>query len=55
MAVEHFALEKDIYSFETLVTPETRIQVRDGQLVVPGRPGLGIEFDPAQVQKFTVD
>jgi L-alanine-DL-glutamate epimerase-like enolase superfamily enzyme len=55
VAVEHFALEKDIYNFETLVTPETRIQVRDGQLVVPGRPGLGIEFDPAQVQKFTVD
>jgi L-alanine-DL-glutamate epimerase-like enolase superfamily enzyme len=55
VAVEHFALEKDIYNFETLVTPETRIQVRDGQLIVPGRPGLGIEFDPAQVQKFTVD
>jgi len=55
LAVEHFALEKDIYNFETLVTPETRIQVRDGQLIVPDRPGLGIEFDPAQVQKFTVD
>jgi L-alanine-DL-glutamate epimerase-like enolase superfamily enzyme len=55
VAVEHFALEKDIYNFETLVTPETRVQVRDGQLIVPGRPGLGIEFDPAQVQKFTVD
>jgi L-alanine-DL-glutamate epimerase-like enolase superfamily enzyme len=55
VAVEHFALETDIYNFETLVTPETRIQVRDGQLIVPGRPGLGIEFDPAQVQKFTVD
>jgi L-alanine-DL-glutamate epimerase-like enolase superfamily enzyme len=55
VAVEHFALEKDIYNFETLVTPETRIQVRDGRLIVPGRPGLGIEFDPAQVQKFTVD
>jgi L-alanine-DL-glutamate epimerase-like enolase superfamily enzyme len=55
IAVEHFALEKDIYNFETLVTPQTRLQVRDGTLSVPDRPGLGIEFDPAQVQKFTVD
>jgi len=55
IAVEHFALEKDIYNFETLVTPETRTEVRDGTLIVPDRPGLGIEFDPAQVRKFTVD
>ena len=54
ITVEHFALEKDIYNFEALLTPETRTQVRDGELIVPDRPGLGIEFDPAQVQKFTV-
>jgi L-alanine-DL-glutamate epimerase-like enolase superfamily enzyme len=55
VAVEHFALEKDIYNFEALITPETRTEVRDGRLIVPDRPGLGIEFDPAQVQKFTVE
>jgi L-alanine-DL-glutamate epimerase-like enolase superfamily enzyme len=55
VAVEHFALEKDIYNFEALITPETRTEVRDGKLIVPDRPGLGIEFDPAQVQKFTVE
>jgi L-alanine-DL-glutamate epimerase-like enolase superfamily enzyme len=55
VAVEHFALEKDIYNFEALITPQTRTEVRDGRLIVPDRPGLGIEFDPAQVQKFTVE
>ena len=55
IAVEHFALDKDIYNFEVLLTPETRTEVRDGALIVPDRPGLGIELDQAQVQKFTVD
>ncbi len=55
ITVEHFALEKDIYNFEVLVTPETRTAVSDGKLVVADRPGLGIEYDEDQVQKFTVD
>ncbi len=43
--VEHFALDKDIYNFEKLVVPESRLQVVDGMAKVPDRPGLGLQFD----------
>ena len=53
-AVEHFTLEKDVYNFERLVTPETRMVAEDGSVLVSDRPGLGFEFDEAVVQEFTV-
>ena len=52
--MEHFTLEKDIYNFERLVTPETRMVAEDGAVLVSDRPGLGFEFDEAVVQEFTV-
>lgn len=54
IVVEHFALEKDIYNFEMLVTPETRVQVQAGALLISNRAGLGMELDDEQVEKFTV-
>lgn len=52
LAVEHFALDKGIYNFEALLTDETRLVFADGALRVPGRPGLGIEFDPESVSRY---
>lgn len=54
VAVEHFCLAKDIYNFEALLSPDTRLEVRDGQALVPDRPGIGIELDRAAVERFTV-
>lgn len=54
LAIEHFALEKDIYNFELLLEPSTRLQVEDGNALVPDRPGLGIELDEAAVRKYAV-
>jgi L-alanine-DL-glutamate epimerase-like enolase superfamily enzyme len=53
-AVEHFVLEKDIYNFERIITPETRMVVQDGAVLVSELPGLGIELDEAAVDKFAV-
>jgi L-alanine-DL-glutamate epimerase-like enolase superfamily enzyme len=52
IAIEHFALDKDIYNFEALLTEETRLVFADGALQVPQRPGLGIEFDPESVNRY---
>jgi len=54
LAVEHFDLGKDIYNFEAVVRPETRMAVVDGEVVVPDRPGLGIELDEDAVARFEV-
>ncbi|HLI00935.1 MAG TPA: mandelate racemase/muconate lactonizing enzyme family protein [Acidimicrobiales bacterium] len=54
MPVEHFALEKDIYNFELLLTPDSRLQFEDGELQVPDRPGLGVELEPAAVEEYAV-
>lgn len=45
LTIEHFTLDKDIYNFERLLEPNTRLQVKDGMALVPDRPGLGLEFD----------
>ncbi|MCY7401471.1 MAG: mandelate racemase/muconate lactonizing enzyme family protein [Nocardioides sp.] len=42
LVVEHFDLEKDIYNVEALLEPATRMQVKDGHVIVPDRPGIGI-------------
>ncbi|MBO2463960.1 mandelate racemase/muconate lactonizing enzyme family protein [Actinomadura violacea] len=52
LVVEYFALEKGLYNFELLVTPETRLEYADGQVHLPGRPGLGIDLDEAIVSKY---
>ncbi len=52
LAIEHFALDKGIYNFETLLTEETRLQVRDGAAVLSERPGIGIEYDERAVTRY---
>lgn len=54
LAIEHFALQKDIYNFERLLTPESRLVVRDGAAMVPDRPGIGVEFDEAALEKYEI-
>ncbi|MFD9891790.1 mandelate racemase/muconate lactonizing enzyme family protein [Amycolatopsis sp. NPDC059027] len=54
LVVEYFALEKGIYNFELLLTPETRLRYRDNLVEIPDRPGLGIEFDEETVAKFEI-
>ena len=52
--VEHFLLEKDIYNFEQLVTPETRQQYQEGTLLLRDTPGIGFEFDEVALERFAV-
>jgi len=54
LSVEHFALEKDIYNFELLITEDTRLVVKDGQVLVPDRPGIGITFDSVSLEKYAL-
>ncbi|WP_051580678.1 mandelate racemase/muconate lactonizing enzyme family protein [Pseudonocardia acaciae] len=54
VTVEYFAPEKGIYNFETLLTEDTRLRYRDGHVLVPDRPGLGIELDEDAVAKFEI-
>jgi L-alanine-DL-glutamate epimerase-like enolase superfamily enzyme len=51
--IEHFAMEKDIYNFERLLTPESRLRVGDGCALLSDRPGIGITFDREVVDRFT--
>lgn len=53
-AVEHFVLQKEIYNFERLLTAETRMAISHGTVLVPDRPGLGLELDDAVVDQFAV-
>jgi L-alanine-DL-glutamate epimerase-like enolase superfamily enzyme len=54
IAVEHFALEKDLYNFELLLTAPTRLVFQDGQVFVPPRPGIGVEFDETSLERFMI-
>lgn len=54
VAVEHFALEKDIYNFERLLTKATRLQVQDGEIQLSSSFGLGIDVDPESVETFQI-
>jgi L-alanine-DL-glutamate epimerase-like enolase superfamily enzyme len=45
LVVEYFAPEKEIYNFESLLTPETRLRHQNGHVHVPDRPGLGLRLD----------
>jgi L-alanine-DL-glutamate epimerase-like enolase superfamily enzyme len=50
LTIEHFNLDKDIYNFERVVVPESRLQVVDGMAKVPERPGLGLQFDEDMIR-----
>ena len=54
MVVEHFDLAKDVFNFEQLLVPASRAQPAAGRLAVPDGPGIGVEFDPRAVERFTI-
>lgn len=55
LTVEYFVLEQDIYNFERLVTPETRLRPQAGRLPVPQAPGLGIALDAQAIARWQVE
>jgi L-alanine-DL-glutamate epimerase-like enolase superfamily enzyme len=55
ITVEYFAPEQDIYNFERLLKPATRLQPQNGQLPLPDRPGLGIELDEQAVVRWELE
>ncbi len=54
LTVEHFDLSKDIYNFEELVTPDSRLIASEGKVICPDRPGLGIEIDHDALSRFAI-
>jgi L-alanine-DL-glutamate epimerase-like enolase superfamily enzyme len=54
IAIEHFALQKDIYNFERLLTLDSRLVIKDGAAVVPDRPGIGAEFDEVALRAYEI-
>jgi L-alanine-DL-glutamate epimerase-like enolase superfamily enzyme len=54
ITVEFFVLEQDIYNFERLLTPETRLRPQNGQLALPTAPGLGFELDAEAIARWQV-
>jgi L-alanine-DL-glutamate epimerase-like enolase superfamily enzyme len=54
IAIEHFTMEKDIYNFEMLLTEPTRLVFKDGNVLVPDRPGIGIELDQESLKRFAI-
>lgn len=54
LVVEHFAKAKGIYNMEELMTPESRLEFKDGSVIVPDRPGIGWEFDPEKLAQYEV-
>lgn len=54
LTVEHFTLDKDVYNFELLVTPETRMGVSDGHVLLSDRPGIGISLAEDAVARFAL-
>jgi L-alanine-DL-glutamate epimerase-like enolase superfamily enzyme len=53
LAVEYFDLDKDIYNFERLLTPESRLKAADGMVHLSDRPGIGIEFEEAVLDEYS--
>jgi L-alanine-DL-glutamate epimerase-like enolase superfamily enzyme len=54
IVIEHFALEKDIYNFENIVTKESRLDTKNGFALLSDRSGLGIDFDESAIQKYGI-
>jgi L-alanine-DL-glutamate epimerase-like enolase superfamily enzyme len=53
IAIEYFALGEDIYNFEAIVADP--LEVVDGEVVVPDRPGLGFSLDEDAVAALRLD
>ena len=53
IAVEHFILEKDIYNFEAIMTPESRLKTGHNSVIVNATPGLGVELDDEKVRFYS--
>jgi L-alanine-DL-glutamate epimerase-like enolase superfamily enzyme len=54
LVIEHFDLDKDIYNFERLVTPETRLKVEGGFCLLSDLPGLGFILDEEAISVFEI-
>jgi L-alanine-DL-glutamate epimerase-like enolase superfamily enzyme len=52
MTVEYFALGEGIYNFEALV--EKPLEVADGKIVLGSSPGIGFDFDPEKLERYSV-
>lgn len=52
VAVEHFALEKNIYNFEKVIEPSHRLKVENGLAELSDRPGMGITLDEDAVRMY---
>jgi len=50
LAVEYFALDEDVYNFDLILAEH--LTVHDGQLKVPGLPGLGLVLDSDAVDRY---
>ncbi len=53
ITVEHFDLRKDIYNFEMLLEPSSRMQFGDGHVLIPDAPGIGISLAEDVVATFS--
>ncbi|MCW2772065.1 MAG: mandelate racemase/muconate lactonizing enzyme family protein [Nocardioides sp.] len=54
LTVEHFIVEKDIYNFELLLQPESRMRFDNGHVVIPDVPGIGIVLAEETVARYSV-
>ncbi len=54
LTVEHFSLDIDVYNFERLVLPESRLEPRDSRIPLPTRPGVGIALDMDAVERLRI-
>jgi L-alanine-DL-glutamate epimerase-like enolase superfamily enzyme len=54
LTLEYFDLDEDIYNFERLLEPEDRLQVKNGMVSVPNRPGVGVSVSDKTVEEFRI-
>lgn len=52
LAVEYFSPDEGVFNFEQLI--DEPLTVRDGEIVLPQRPGLGFSFDPDAVRRYRI-
>jgi L-alanine-DL-glutamate epimerase-like enolase superfamily enzyme len=50
--VEYFA-DDQVLNFRRLI--DTQLEVQEGDLVLPDRPGLGLQFDPQAVERYAIE
>lgn len=54
LTVEHFTLDKDIYNFEDLLVPDSRLRFDGGNVILSSEPGLGLTFDESKIQSYRI-